>query len=96
MTDATSSLRDRVDGLLASFLEEARREVAGDDPGAAPLVDEVIRVVTSGGKRLRPAFCVWELGAVCHEQDAWSRYLLSERDADARRAYLEAGLDATV
>ncbi|MEP6640872.1 MAG: hypothetical protein ABJB93_03075 [Gaiellales bacterium] len=44
----------------------------------------------------RPAFCVWELGAVCHEQDAWSRYLLSERDADARRAYLEAGLDATV
>ena len=44
----------------------------------------------------RPAFCVWELGAVCHEQRAWSRYLLSERDADARQAYLEAGLDASV
>ena len=23
----------------------------------------------------RPTFCVWELGAVCHEQRAWSRYL---------------------
>jgi hypothetical protein len=44
----------------------------------------------------RPAFCVWELGVVCHEQRAWSRYLRSERDADARQAYLEAGLDAPV
>jgi hypothetical protein len=44
----------------------------------------------------RPAFCVWELGAVCHERRAWSRYLRSERDADARQAYLEAGLDAAV
>ena len=37
----------------------------------------------------RPTFCVWELGAVCHEQQAWSRFLRSERDADAREAYLE-------
>jgi hypothetical protein len=44
----------------------------------------------------RPAFCVWEFGAVCHEREAWSRYLRSERDADARQAYLEDGLDATV
>jgi hypothetical protein len=36
----------------------------------------------------RPTFCVWELGAVCHEQRAWSRYLRSERDASARRDYL--------
>ena len=36
----------------------------------------------------RPTFCVWELGAVCHEQQAWSRFLHSERDADARDAYL--------
>lgn len=56
---APPSLRERVEGLLASFLQDARREVAGDDPGAAPLVDEVIRVVASGGKRLRPAFCFW-------------------------------------
>jgi hypothetical protein len=37
----------------------------------------------------RPAFCVWELRAVCHEQGAWSRYLRSPRDATARREYLE-------
>jgi hypothetical protein len=36
----------------------------------------------------RPTFCVWELGAVCHEQRAWSRYLRSARDASARQAYL--------
>ena len=36
----------------------------------------------------RPTFCVWELGAVCHEQRAWSRYLRSARDASARQQYL--------
>ena len=36
----------------------------------------------------RPTFCVWELGAVCHEQQAWSRFLHSERDAEAQDAYL--------
>ena len=36
----------------------------------------------------RPTFCVWELGAVCHEQRAWSRYLRSPRDAEARQEYL--------
>jgi hypothetical protein len=33
-------------------------------------------------------YCVWELGAVLHEQQAWIRYLFSPRDADAGRAYL--------
>jgi hypothetical protein len=36
----------------------------------------------------RPTFCVWELGAVCHEQRAWARYLRSPRDASARQEYL--------
>ncbi|HET9674827.1 MAG TPA: hypothetical protein VFP31_08435 [Gaiellaceae bacterium] len=36
----------------------------------------------------RPTFCVWELGAVWHEQQAWSRYLRSPRDHEARQAYL--------
>jgi hypothetical protein len=36
----------------------------------------------------RPTFCVWELGAVAHEREAWTRYLQSERDETARRAYL--------
>jgi hypothetical protein len=36
----------------------------------------------------RPTFCVWELGAVAHERTAWSRFLGSRRDRDARLAYL--------
>jgi hypothetical protein len=36
----------------------------------------------------RGTYCVWELGAVWHEQQAWRRYLLSGRDDAARRAYL--------
>ena len=36
----------------------------------------------------RPTFCVWELGAVWHEQQAWSRFLRSERGDDAKAAYL--------
>jgi hypothetical protein len=40
------------------------------------------------GRGHRPTFCVWELGAVCHEQRAWSRYLRSARDARAKDAYL--------
>ena len=37
----------------------------------------------------RPTFCVWELGAVCHERQAWSRFLRSSRDAVAKKEYLE-------
>ena len=36
----------------------------------------------------RPTYCVWELGAVWHEQGAWSRFLSSARDAAALEAYL--------
>jgi hypothetical protein len=41
----------------------------------------------SGGTH-RPTFCVWELAAVCHERRAWSEYLLSSRDDEAKRRYL--------
>ncbi len=43
----------------------------------------------SGGTH-RPTFCVWELGAVGHERDAWSEYLCSARDESARRTYLRS------
>ncbi|HSK15244.1 MAG TPA: hypothetical protein VK915_03655 [Gaiellaceae bacterium] len=36
----------------------------------------------------RPTFCVWELAAVCHERQAWARYLRSARDEPAKLAYL--------
>jgi hypothetical protein len=32
--------------------------------------------------------CVWELGVVRHEQQAWTRYLYSARDERAKLAYL--------
>jgi hypothetical protein len=40
------------------------------------------------GRGHRPTFCVWELGVVCHEQQAWARYLRSPRDELAKQAYL--------
>jgi hypothetical protein len=44
----------------------------------------------------RPTFCVWELGAVCHERLAWSEYLRSPRDGAARRAYLASSYEGDV
>lgn len=44
----------------------------------------------------RPTFCVWELGAVAHERLAWSRFLRSPRDRDARLDYLRDVLDGPV
>jgi hypothetical protein len=43
-----------------------------------------------------PAFCVWELGAVWFEQQAWSRFLSSVRDEDAIRAYLAEQFEGLV
>jgi hypothetical protein len=43
-----------------------------------------------------PSFCVWELGAVWHEQQAWSRYLRSPRGAAARDAYVRDTFEGEV
>jgi hypothetical protein len=43
-----------------------------------------------------PTFCVWELGAVWHEQQAWSRFLRSERGPAARKAYLHDTFEGEV
>ncbi len=51
-------------------------------------------VSVGGGFALVPqgthleVICVWELGAVLHEQQAWSRYLRSGRDEQAKHDYL--------
>jgi hypothetical protein len=37
----------------------------------------------------RGTFCIWELAAVWHEQQAWKRYLLSAKDAGAKLNYLQ-------
>ena len=39
--------------------------------------------------RHKGAYCVWELGPVWHEQQAWVRFLTSARDAAAEQAYLD-------
>lgn len=44
----------------------------------------------------RPTFCVWELGAVSHEARAWSTYLRSPRDREARLAYLRDAYEGVV
>ena len=36
----------------------------------------------------KPAFCVWELVPVWHEQQAWVRFLTSARDEAAAQAWL--------
>ncbi len=42
-------------GALAEELERMRSET----PDASALVEELIRTVSAGGKRIRPAFCFW-------------------------------------
>jgi hypothetical protein len=37
---------------------------------------------------LRGTFCVWELGPVWHERQAWVRFLSSKRDEAAKLAYI--------
>jgi hypothetical protein len=41
-------------------------------------------------------FCVWELGAVWHEQGAYKRFLSTERGDEALQAYLEDQYSGTV
>jgi geranylgeranyl diphosphate synthase, type I len=55
VTDPLVELQPRTNAILLKFLAE-RRAASGE---GAPLVEEIERVVTSGGKRLRPAFCYW-------------------------------------
>jgi hypothetical protein len=44
----------------------------------------------------RGTFCVWELGAVLHEKDAWVRFLESARTSQNRQAYLESRFEGAV
>lgn len=44
----------------------------------------------------RGTYCVWEMGAVWHEQQAWKRYLRSSRDDAARAVYLGDSFSGSV
>ncbi len=76
--DALGVLRASVDRALDRTLSESRVAMAGLDPLAPLLVDELARLVLAGGKRLRPAICIWgfraslDPGAPVPEVDASS------------------------
>jgi geranylgeranyl diphosphate synthase type I len=57
--EATLASRDRFDRALRDFLAEVRAEMRALSPDATLPLDEVIRTVGAGGKRLRPTFCYW-------------------------------------
>ncbi len=62
MAGAPASLRrlaERVDARLDEFLAAERDRWASFDPELAQPIDEIRRLVLSGGKRLRPGFCHW-------------------------------------
>jgi geranylgeranyl diphosphate synthase type I len=54
-TPSIEDLRDLVDAELHRFLAAARDELVE----AGPLLDEIERLISAGGKRLRPSFCYW-------------------------------------
>jgi hypothetical protein len=43
-----------------------------------------------------PVMCVWELGAVLHERRAWTAYLTSARDEEAKHGYLQSRFSGPV
>ncbi|MEP6973479.1 MAG: polyprenyl synthetase family protein, partial [Actinomycetota bacterium] len=53
------AIRTRIDATLNTFLVGLRGEMAVAAPDALLPIDEVIRLIAAGGKRLRPAFCLW-------------------------------------
>ena len=53
------ALRARIDRTLDAFLTGAREEMAAVAADALLPIDEVIRLIAAGGKRLRPVFCYW-------------------------------------
>jgi geranylgeranyl diphosphate synthase, type I len=55
----TGDLRSRVDDVLTTFLDERLRAVDRLDPAARPPIQEIGRLLSAGGKRIRPAFCYW-------------------------------------
>lgn len=49
--------RARVDDELRRAVGQRRADLASRDPAAAPLADELLRLIDAGGSRLRPICC---------------------------------------
>lgn len=56
---ALEIVRARIEPVIERFLDQRRIELAGMDPSATVLVDELRRLIAAGGKRIRPALCFW-------------------------------------
>lgn len=54
-----AELRAEIDAVLSGFLEDKQEELAALHPAAATLALEPLRLLRSGGKRLRPALGYW-------------------------------------
>ncbi|MGB5760364.1 MAG: polyprenyl synthetase family protein [Acidimicrobiales bacterium] len=52
-------IAEKVDARLQAVLDEQSDHWRSVDPRLGEAVDELARIVTSGGKRLRAAFCYW-------------------------------------
>jgi len=59
ISPSLQELRAEVDAVLSGFLEDKRAELATLHPAAAILALELLRLVRSGGRRLRPALGYW-------------------------------------
>jgi geranylgeranyl diphosphate synthase, type I len=66
---AIDAVRGPVDRELLRFLGDRRAELAGMDPSAVALVDELLRLLGAGGKRVRPALCFWAFRAAGGDED---------------------------
>ncbi len=56
---ALDIVREAVEPAVHRALEEAESDLTAVDPRAGLVVEEITRLVDAGGKRVRPAFCVW-------------------------------------
>jgi geranylgeranyl diphosphate synthase type I len=66
---AIDAVRGPVDLELERFLGDRRAELAGMDPSAVALADELLRLLGAGGKRIRPALCFWGFRAAGGGED---------------------------
>jgi geranylgeranyl pyrophosphate synthase len=66
---AIEAVRGPVDLELERFLGYSRAELAGMDPSAVALADELLRLLGAGGKRIRPALCFWAFRAAGGGED---------------------------
>jgi geranylgeranyl diphosphate synthase type I len=66
---AIEAVRGPVDLELERFLGDRRAELAGMDPSAVALADELLRLLGAGGKRIRPALCFWAFRAAGGGED---------------------------